>query len=62
MDIELQLPVWLVKELNKHSNKSTQYMIKKVLKEVINSSDGRRIIKRIGEEELGEGYLKKLKS
>jgi len=59
MDIELQLPVWLVIELNKHTHKSTQYMIKKVLKEVINSSDGRRILERIGERELGEGYLKK---
>lgn len=47
MDIELQLPVWLVKEINKHSTKSTQYMIKKILKDVMESEEGDVIIRRI---------------
>lgn len=51
MEFNMQLPVWMVSELSKHSDKSTQYIIKKILKDVLVSEEGERILVRIGEEE-----------
>ena len=51
--MHLQLPTWIIKTLEETfgGNRSSQYYIKKLLVECINTEQGRRIIERIKEEE-----------
>ncbi len=49
--MQIQLPKWMIKELEKRLNRSAQYIIKEILKEYLDSEDGGRIRKRIRERE-----------
>lgn len=45
--MQLQLPKWMTDSLNEESEKSIQYTIKEVLREYLNSEEGRIIRERI---------------
>lgn len=51
--MNLQLPSWMIKSLEDTfgNNKSSQYYIKKLIKECINSEEGNKIKERIKKEE-----------
>ncbi len=49
--IDLQLPTWMVKELSNYSDKSTQYIIKNLIKETLNTEEGREILEKLRKRE-----------
>lgn len=53
--MNLQLPSWIIKSIEESFgvNKSNQYYIKLIMKECINSEEGRVIIERIINREKG---------
>lgn len=55
--MQLNLPKWMCDEIESDSNMSVQYIIKEILKEYLDSEEGRIIRNRIRrrEEDRGEG-------
>jgi hypothetical protein len=49
--MQLDLPKWMSDEIESDSHKSVQYVIKEIIKEYLESKEGKRIRDRIRERE-----------